>query len=463
MDQPTRAIVDYIGSVDYASIPPSATHAVTRNFVDTVACMAAGCDDRAARAARAYARTATGTPAASALGVAGPVLLNGAVLANGAAIRQGEFHDDEQTRPPRSPIAPALFALAEAAGATPAQFIEAVFLGYQLAVALSDEAPLPATGFAQSLHISISVAAGAAKLLALDADQRANAIAIAITPSLPMGVPEHQPGAAWGPIASAQAAMTALFAARLAGAGITGPPHIFDGTEALWDTVTGAFELTGIDRAHTSLTAPERIAHRSYPASRRSQGPLRLLLELLDDGPSADVEAITIEVADQAPRAGAAAPPRTWRAEDAYYSLPYLAARAVLDRDISAATYTPERLDDPRLAQTLPRISVVEAPDLAGPEQPGHGEPARVTVRWNDGRERSLVQVYPRGHARNPLSDAELSAKFDASAAGRLSPKLLDELRTRLWNLPGEPGLGPIAALWRRFPVASPDHDKERP
>jgi 2-methylcitrate dehydratase len=452
MDPPTRAIVDYIGSVDYASIPPSAVHAVTRNFVDIVACMAAGCDDRAARAARGYARTVTGTPAASALGVAEPVLLNGAVLVNGAAIRQGEFHDDEQTRPPRSQIAPALFALAEAAGATPAQFIEAVFLSYQLAMALSDEAPLPGTGFAQSLHISISVAAGAAKLLALDADQRANAIAIAITPSLPMGVPEHQPDVAWGPIASAQAAMTALFAARLAAMGITGPPHIFDGNEALWDTVTGAFELTGIDRTQNSLTAPERVAHRSYPACRRSQGTLRLLLELLGDTKSADVETITIEVTDDALGAGATAkPPGTWRADDAYHSLPYLAARAVLDRDISAATYARERLDDPRLAQTLQRIVVVEAPDLAATERPVQGQPARVTVQWSDGRARSLAQAYPGGHARNPLSDAELSAKFEASVAERLSTQLLDELRTRLWNLPGDPGLGPIAALLRQF------------
>ena len=196
MAPPTRAIVDYIETVDYASLPPSAIQAVTRNFVDTVAYMAAGCDDRTTRAARAYARTATGTPAASALGVAGSVLLNGAVLVNVAAIWPGECHDDEQTRPPRSPIAPALFALAEATGATPAQFIEAVHGSYQLAMALSDEAPLPGTGFGPSLHLSISVAAGAAKLLALDAGQRANAIAIAITPSLPMGVPEHRPGAA---------------------------------------------------------------------------------------------------------------------------------------------------------------------------------------------------------------------------------------------------------------------------
>jgi 2-methylcitrate dehydratase PrpD len=308
MDPPTRAIVDYIAAVDYASLAPADVHAVTRNFVDTVACMAAGYDGQAAQAARAYARSTAGTPTASAVGVAGPVLLNGAVLANGTAILPGELPGGEQARPSHAQISAAVFAQAEAVGATPAQFIEAVFLASRLATALGDAAPLAGTGFAPSLYISISVAAGASKLLALDDSQRANAIAIAIVASLPISVPEPQPDS-WWPIASAQAAMTAVFAARQASEGITGPPHVFDGTEALWETVTGPFELTGLGQAQ--------------------------------------------------PSAGAA--------------------------------------------------------------------------------------------AENPLSDAELGGKFEASVAARLTPQLLDELRTRLWDLPREPDLGPVAALLRQF------------
>src|SRR5258707_7636002 len=113
IDSPTRSIIDYVASVTYAALPPRAVHAVTRNFVDTVACMAGGCEGLAARATRAYARTGTGTPAASAAGVDAPVLLDGAVLANCAAVAQGEFYDDEQVRVPPSPIGPAPVALAE--------------------------------------------------------------------------------------------------------------------------------------------------------------------------------------------------------------------------------------------------------------------------------------------------------------------------------------------------------------
>jgi 2-methylcitrate dehydratase len=455
MDPPTRAIVDYVASVDYASLPARAVHAVTRNFIDSISCMGAGCDERAARAARAYAKTATGTPSASAAGVADPVLLDGAVLANGTAIRQGEFHDDEHRRAPRSQIAPALFALAEAAGAAPAQFIEAVFVAYQVVMALGDDAPVRDTGFAQSLHISIGVVAGASKLLALDDGQRANAIAIALAPSIPMSVPERQPHLTWGSMASAHAAMTAIFAARLASMGITGPPNVFDGPGALWDKVTGAFEFTDIGRTHHSLTAPEGIGHRSYPTYRQSQGTLRLLLDLLADAGSADIEAITVEVTDRALRTGGTdIPPGGWRADEAYYSLPYLAARAALDRDISPATFDRERLDDPRLAQALQQITVLENPEFSDPRLSPEGERSRVTVRWTDGRQRAAEQVFPRGHARNPLSDDQLTAKFQASVARRLSPQPLDELLGRLWNLPKESDLGRIAALLRAFSTA---------
>lgn len=455
IDSPTRTIIDYVASVTYEAIPPGAVQAVTRNFVDTVACMAGGCDGPAARATRAYARTGTGTPSASAVGVGHPVLLTGAVLANCAAVAQGEFHDDEQVRVPRSRIAPALFALAEASGAGPARLIESIFAAYQVVMALGDDAPLRDSGFAQSLHLSVGIAAGAAKLLGLDAAQLANAIAIAIAPSIPMAVPEREPGVTWAPMASAQAAMTAVFAARLAQLGVTGPPHVFDGPEALWETVTGRFQFTDISRTHHSLTVPERIGHRSYPAYRESQGTLRLLLNLLGEGGSAEVEAITIEVTGRALRRGGTdVPAGGWTAGDAYYSLPYLAARAVLDRGISAATYVPERLHDPRLPALLQRVTVTEDAGFSDPGRSPDGEPAQVTVRWSDGTEKTADQVYPKGHARNPLSDSELTGKLEALTAERLPPHQVGELAARLWNLPGESDLATIGNLLRAFSTA---------
>src|SRR5215831_3723202 len=99
MDLPTRAIVDYVGGIDYAAIPDKGIHAIVRNYVDTVSCVAAGLDLKSARATRRFASGVMGTPAASVFALETPSLLDAAVLANSAAVSFGEFHDDELTRP----------------------------------------------------------------------------------------------------------------------------------------------------------------------------------------------------------------------------------------------------------------------------------------------------------------------------------------------------------------------------
>jgi 2-methylcitrate dehydratase len=42
---------------------------------------------------------------------------------------------------------------------------------------------------------------------------------------------------------------------------------------------------------------------------------------------------------------------------------------------------------------------------------------------------------YPRGHARNPLTDAELEGKFHGLVDSRLGPQRADDLLRSLWHM----------------------------
>ena len=123
--------------------------------------------------------------------------------------------------------------------------------------------------------------------------------------------------------------------------------------------------------------------------------------------------------------------------ETADHSLPYCTAVALVDGEVSADQFTPERLADPALLDLVARTTVVEDPALtagypAGHPQPGHGDARRRL----DARVAEVA--FPPGHDKNPLTDAQLAIKFRGLA---------------------EPALGPdrAAALWDRLSLLETD------
>jgi 2-methylcitrate dehydratase PrpD len=66
---------------------------------------------------------------------------------------------------------------------------------------------------------------------------------------------------------------------------------------------------------------------------------------------------------------------------------------------------------------------------VVDPEFPGPGRfKGAVRVTLNDGRVIEEIEEYNRGSAENPMSDAELRAKFDDNAGGFLSAAQRDGL-----------------------------------
>jgi len=93
------------------------------------------------------------------------------------------------------------------------------------------------------------------------------------------------------------------------------------------------------------------------------------------------------------------------------------------------------------------RITLREDPALTAgyPE----GIPNRITVTTSDG-DRLVREVrFPRGHARNPMSDDELVTKFRLNVEERLSPAQADAVVEAVMHLESQPGLRHLAERWR--------------
>ena len=134
--------------------------------------------------------------------------------------------------------------------------------------------------------------------------------------------------------------------------------------------------------------------------------------------------------------------PEKWRPrtrETADHSLPYCTAVALVDGEVSAEQFTPERLADPALARPRGRTTVVEDPALTA----GYpaGIPNRVTVTLDDGTTLVLRGRLPSRPRQEPAH--RRAACDEVPRAGRPGPRAEEARRGDLgaasWSWKSDP------------------------
>src|SRR5205823_13710436 len=134
-------------------------------------------------------------------------------------------------------------------------FMTALAVAYQVQCRLTETLRIMRKGFDHASLLPYSIAAGISRALGLTADQAAHAIAISGDSALSLTVTRAHPMSNWKGFAAPETAFAAAHTTWLAGRGITGPLHIFEGPK-------GFFEATGerveIDWAREDLEAVTR-------------------------------------------------------------------------------------------------------------------------------------------------------------------------------------------------------------
>src|SRR5439155_16902144 len=127
------------------------------------------------------------------------------------------------------------------------------------------------------------------------------------------------------------------------------------------------------------------------------------------------------------------------------HSLPYLVALALADGEVTASQFAPARMADPDLLALVQRVKVERHPELSAryPEAVGN----IVTVRLRGGSALSQRVDYPRGHAKNPLTDAEVEAKFHTLTDPLLGRERAEAALSWLWRLEEARELGEFPPL----------------
>lgn len=338
-----------------------------------------------------------------------------ASFANGVMIRYLDFNDTYVGRDgighPSDYIA-AILAAAEECGADGRTVVAAIGLVYEVFGRLSNAIPLGVDRFDHVTTGVIAAAVGAGYVWGLKSEHLANAIALALVPNLALIATRLGAVSMWKGCASGNACRNGVFAARLAAKGITGPSEPFEGRGGLCDLLGVSLDWSALSDGDTSPIVLESHL-KQYPVGFLAQSAVDAALELRKAiSPNADIRSVNVRTCAYAHKV-MAGDPQKWRPETretADHSLPFAVAYALTRGALNTASFDEAVLRDETINRTIDRLTVEEDP-ISTMQWPG-AVLSRVTVTLGDGSQRTAEAQHHRGHARNPMSETELKAKF---------------------------------------------------
>jgi 2-methylcitrate dehydratase len=341
----------------------------------------------------------------------------------------------------------AVLAAADVAASGGREIITAAVLAYEIQCRLCDAASIRSRGWDHVTYGAFSTAAAAAKLLRLDAGRIEQALNLAGTPNVTLRQTRAGELSEWKGCAFANAARNGVFAALLAGEGLTGPAPLFEGEMGFFKQVSGEFKLPALAGEQGGGGAGgggrgddgfmiKRTSIKFWPAEYHSQSAIHAALELRPQiGDPAEIASVDVHSFDAAVDI-IGKDPEKWRPrtrETADHSLPYCTAVALMDGDVTLDSFSAERLRDQALLELVSRIRIHR--DAALTARYPRGIPNRLTMTLRDGRTLTAENEFPRGHDQNPMSDEEVEGKFRRLAAGVLDGPAQDRVLETCWRL----------------------------
>jgi 2-methylcitrate dehydratase PrpD len=402
-------------------------------------------------AARAVAAELGGPPEAVVIGLDQRVGAPSAALANGALMHAIDFDDTHEVALVHSSavVAPALFAAAEATGASGAEAVVAAVGAFEISsrVGLSMAGHLHVRGFHPTSVCGVFAAAAiGARLRGLDA--RGTRHALGIAGSQASGLMEYlSDGSQTKPYHAGWAAHAGLIAAALAAHGAEGPASVLEGRFGILATHVGESDPAQLVAGLGERWETSAIAYKPYPACHCTHTVLDAVAAVQrESGIGADdVEEVLCRVPSQV-AVGLVLEPADRKAEprspyEAKFSLPYCVATQLVTDTVGVASFSADALADERVAALVPRVRYVVEPYPGGNDLSGG-----VTIKTRDGRSLEHHVLRARGGAGAPMTADEIRAKFRDNAALLLGERDVEALESAVLDLE-RGGIGPVVAL----------------
>ena len=453
-----RRIAEYVAALSWKDIDSAVADYAKRILLDSLACGYGGLQSEPAKIVRKSIQELDADSAqATLLGVGTKANAQFAALANGVAIRYQDYNDvyfgPAWTAHPSDTIATTL-ACGEWTNRSGRDFLVAMIAAYEVQLRFSDlpvEKNLWHRGWHHTAACSYAGAAGAGRMLGLDAAQIANALALSGARANTFSEIRHgdieMDKALSAPIVASHAILYSLLARQ----GFTGCSTLLEGPYGFGAAVAGGVDVTPL--------VPERgdfriinIGLKPYPVEGMTPAMVQAAIELRREHAIEpdEIEAIRVLAHEEAVTKPSwdehkHAPTSKETADHSFY---YCVAVALVAGECSSEQFTERWLKHPAIARLMKVSTLESTPELTALFKKG-ARPAAVEVKTRRGTFKREV-LYPKGDPHNPMTWADVTEKFMTQSTLVLDTATAEEVVHRAAAIDKEENIRSFAELLGR-------------
>jgi 2-methylcitrate dehydratase PrpD len=431
MESVTRELAEYAVQTTYEDLPEDIIKQTKRCFVDWTGVTLAATDSPTAKILSTLVKEWGGQEQASVIRSGYKTTVMNASLVNGSMAHVLDFDDFHPVAAlhPSAFLVPVALSGAEWKGCNGREIIIAFVVGYEIAARVSLGAGKGAYQLGLGWHPTgtigrIGTAVSFGKLLGFNPQQMATAIGMGATQAA--GLMK-----AFGTMAkhfhSGKAAFDGVLSALLASRGFSAPTNILEGEDGFCQVISRKFDgdqmVDGLGNRYEILNNH----FKPYPSCGQTHAVIGAGLDIARkiSADSSKVKEVICEVSPIAFKAAGIKDPRD--GNEAKFSLYYCAACALMG-DVSMGKFTSEEIQKGNVQKLMKRIQIKTNPSF-------DIQTAQIEVTTLDGKKIESRSIELKGGPSNPMTEAELDAKFSELALAVLKDEkkvksILQTLRT---------------------------------
>lgn len=433
-----QKLAQFVTTRKYSDLSETAARELKIRLLDSLGCALGALEGEPIKRIKKQLVEFGGNPLTGLIG-GGKTAPDRAAFYNSALIRYLDFNDSylakKETCHPSDNMGSVL-AASDYADKSGKDFLTALAVAYQVQCRLSDVAPVRDKGFDHTVQGAYGAAAGAAYALGLNADQTANAIAIAATAYNALRVTRTGNLSNWKGLAFPSTGWTSTHSAFLSRNGITGPEEVFEGNKGFKESIAGDFQ---IDWKKENLEKVTETIIKRFNAEIHSQATLEGIKELKAQNhinPS-EIESIVLNTFDVAYNiiggGEEGGKKNISKKEEADHSLPYMISVMLLDGNVLPEQYRADRINRQDVQALLQKVAVQEK--KAYSDRFPKEMPCDLTIKMKNGAVFSIAKKDYQGFVTRPASWEVVIEKFNHLASACVKREQIGQIINMVQNL----------------------------